>query len=215
MQSSSELEGKSFFQSRKLCPSIAIDRKQLYRELGERVTLERQKLEHDVFLRLLLDSEREILRYVMAIVPRADDAREIFQETAVALWKQIEKYDPSQPFTPWACRFAANKAKEYLRKQGRWKGFLDEDIATALLARREQLAPELDRRVGPLRDCLREMPDEIQALIQKYYFDQASIEATAAEVGQSVDAIYKSLQRSRIALLKCINGKLATMEVSP
>ena len=112
-----------------------------------------------------LDSEREILRYVMAIVPRADDAREIFQETAVALWKQIEKYDPSQPFTPWACRFAANKAKEYLRKQGRWKGFLDEDIATALLARREQLAPELDRRVGPLRDCLREMPDEIQALI--------------------------------------------------
>ena len=121
MQSSSELEGKSFFQSRKLCPSIAIDRKQLYRELGERVTLERQKLEHDVFLRLLLDSEREILRYVMAIVPRADDAREIFQETAVALWKQIEKYDPSLPFTPWACRFAANKAKEYLRKQGRWK----------------------------------------------------------------------------------------------
>ncbi|MEM7559704.1 MAG: sigma-70 family RNA polymerase sigma factor [Planctomycetota bacterium] len=84
-----------------------------------------EQLKHDEFLRLLLSSERQILRYIMAIIPRVADAQEIFQETAVALWKEIDKYDPSAPFTPWACRFAANKAKEHLRKQGRWKGFLD------------------------------------------------------------------------------------------
>ena len=148
----------------------------------------------------------------MAIVPRTADAQEILQETAIALWKQIDRYDPAQPFTPWACRFAANKAKEHLRDQGRWKGFLDDEIAAALLARRNQLAPELDRRVGPLHECLSELPEKNRAVIRKYYFDQASIEETAEEVGRSIDAVYKSLQRIRSALMRCINGKAASLE---
>ena len=175
--------------------------------------MDTQRLEHDDFLRLLLKSEREILRYVMAMVPQAGDAQEVFQETAVALWKQIDKYDPSQPFTPWACRFAANKAKEHFRSRSRWSGFLDEDVASLLLARREELAPDLDRRVGPLRDCLGGLSKNNRRLIEKYYFDQASVEETASEVGRSVAAIYKSLQRIRSALMDCVNSKLTSPEV--
>lgn len=173
-----------------------------------------KRLEHEDFLRLLLRSEREILRYIMAIVPQAGDAQEVFQETAIALWKQIDKYDPSKTFTPWACRFAANKAKEHLRRIGRWNGFLNEDIASMLLARREELAPALDQRVVPLRDCLNELTKNNRGLIEKYYFDQASVEETASEVGRSVAATYKSLQRIRTALMECINGKLAIQEAS-
>ncbi|MEM1069896.1 MAG: sigma-70 family RNA polymerase sigma factor, partial [Planctomycetota bacterium] len=170
-------------------------------------------LKHDDFLRLLLKSEREIQRYVMAIVPHAADAQEIVQETAVALWKQIDKYDPSQPFTPWACRFAAIKAKEHLRKQSRWKSFLDEDVAAALLARREQTAPELDRRVVPLRDCLSKLSSTNRSLIEKYYFDQAQVEEIANQLDRSAAALYKSLQRIRAALMDCVNGKLTSPEV--
>lgn len=169
-------------------------------------------LEHDDFLRLLLQSEREIVRYVMVLIPNAADAQEVFQETAVALWKQIDKYDPSLPFTPWACRFAANKAKEYLRKKGRWSGFLDEDVASLLVARRSEVAPELDRRVEPLRDCLTELPSPARTLIQQYYFDQTSIEEIAGRLERSVAALYKSLQRTRSALMACVEGKLAGPE---
>lgn len=154
------------------------------------------------------------MRYVMAIVPRRVDAQEILQETAIALWKNVEKYDPSKPFVPWAFRFAANKAKEHLRKQGRWNGFLDEEIASVLLARREQLAPELDCRIEPLRDCLSELSNNNRVLIEKYYFDQVSIEETAQAVNRSVDAVYKSLQRIRASLTQCISGKLASSGVS-
>lgn len=176
--------------------------------------MDTQRLEHDDFLRLLLRSEREVLRYIMAIVPQAGDAQEVFQETAVALWKQIDKYDPSKPFTPWACRFAANKAREHLRNSGRWNGFLNEDIASMLLARREELAPNFDQRVVPLRDCLSELTKNNRTLIEKYYFDQASVEEAASEVGRSVAATYKSLQRIRAALMECIDGKLASPEAS-
>lgn len=150
----------------------------------------------------------------MAIVPSLTDAQEILQETAIALWKQFDNYDPSKPFTPWACRFAANKAKGHLRKQGRWKSFLDEEIASTLLARREQLAPELDRRLGPLKDCLGQLTPNNRALIETYYFDQASIDDTASKVGRSVAAVYKSLQRIRATLMECISNKLASSGVS-
>lgn len=176
--------------------------------------MDTQRLEHDDFLRLLLGGEREILRYIMAIVPQAGDAQEVFQETAIELWKQIDKYDPEKPFTPWACRFAAYKAKEHLRKAGRWKGFLSEDVASMLLTRREEIAPDLDQRVGPLRDCMNELTDSNRRLIETYYFDQASVEQSAGEVGRSVAATYKSLQRIRTALMDCINGKLAVRGVS-
>ena len=170
------------------------------------------QLKHDDFLRLLLKSEREILRYVLAIVPHVPDAQEIVQETAIALWKQIDRYDPSLPFTPWACRFAANKAKEHLRKQGRWSGFLNEEVASTLLARREEIRPELDRRMEPLRDCLSELPSRNRSLIEKYYFDQVTVEEISQGVGRSAEAIYKSLQRIRATLMDCVSGKLTVQE---
>lgn len=176
--------------------------------------MDKKRLAHDDFLRLLLKSEREILRYVMAIVPQAGDAQEIVQETAVALWKQIDKYDPSKPFAPWACRFAANKAKEHLRKNGRWNGFLNEEVASVLLARREEIAPELDKRVVPLRHCLNELTANNRKLIEKYYFDQATVEDVASEVDRSIAATYKSLQRIRAVLMECINSRLRSPEAS-
>lgn len=172
------------------------------------------EIKHEDFIRLLLKSEREMLRYVMTIVPQLADAQEILQETAVALWKKIDQYDSSLPFTPWACRFAANKAKEHLRKQGRWAGFLDEDVAALLLTRREQISESLDRRIGPLRECLGDLPQRSQTVIRQYYFDQTPIGEISRSAGRSVDALYKSLQRIRSVLMDCIDGKLASLEAS-
>ena len=52
------------------------------------------------FLRLFLSSERELFRYVAALVANVDDAEEIVQQTAVVLWEKFDQYDHRQPFTP-------------------------------------------------------------------------------------------------------------------
>src|SRR5205807_7021283 len=68
------------------------------------------------FLSLFLRSEREVYRYVAALVPNVADAEDIVQETALSLWEKFDAYDPSHPFTPWACRFALNKAKQWIER---------------------------------------------------------------------------------------------------
>ena len=58
------------------------------------------------FVRHFAGAEHEIYRYVLALVPNGSDAQDIVQETAVALWRKFDEYNPNEPFIPWACRFA-------------------------------------------------------------------------------------------------------------
>ncbi|QDT44642.1 RNA polymerase sigma factor [Gimesia alba] len=65
------------------------------------------------FLRVFLANEREIQRYVAALIPARADAQEIVQQTAILLWEKFDKYDRSRPFAPWACRFALNVSRQW------------------------------------------------------------------------------------------------------
>src|SRR5438093_13667452 len=96
------------------------------------------------FLSLFLRSEREIFRYVAVLVPNVADAEDIVQQTALALWEKFDAYDPNQPFTPWACRFALNKARQWIERRQRWQALLDGGLVEALAQRREELRPALE-----------------------------------------------------------------------
>src|SRR3954454_5312614 len=84
------------------------------------------------FLSLFLRSEREIFRYVAALVPNVTDAEDIVQQTALALWEKFAFYDTAQPFTPWACRFALNKARQWIERRQRWQILLERGLAEEL-----------------------------------------------------------------------------------
>lgn len=168
------------------------------------------RMTHEQFMRLFLQSERELLRYVMAIVPNVTDARDVVQDTALALWKQIDKYDPARPFIPWACRFALNEARMFLRTDARRRRrCLAEDVVHLLEARRVEVADDLDARRQHLATCMEALPERHRCVVQGYYFDDETVETLAARLGKTVDAIYKALQRIRQALQQCIEQKLS------
>src|ERR1041384_7353770 len=90
------------------------------------------------FLSLFLRSEREVFRYVAALVPNMADAEDIVQQTALALWEKFDAYDTNQPFTPWACRFALNKTKQWIERRQRWQALLEGGLAEELARGREE-----------------------------------------------------------------------------
>ena len=53
-----------------------------------------------------MSHEKQIYRYILSLMPHSQDARDVLQETAIALYNKIDDYDPSRPFAPWAFRFA-------------------------------------------------------------------------------------------------------------
>jgi RNA polymerase sigma-70 factor, ECF subfamily len=158
------------------------------------------------FLSLFLRSEREIFRYVAALVPNVADAEDIVQQTALVLWEKFDAYDPKLPFTPWACRFALNKTRQWLERRQRWQALLEGGLAEELAQRREELRPEFDSRLRHLERCLGKLPVEQLSLVEGYYYRRDGIENLATNSGRTVAATYKLLQRVRLALQVCIEN---------
>src|SRR5512138_178395 len=159
------------------------------------------------FLSLFLRSEREIFRYVAALVPNITDAEDIVQQTAMSLWEKFDAYDPSQPFTPWACRFALNKARQWIERRQRWQALLDHGLAEELAQRRQELQPEFEQRLKHLEGCLGKLPAGQRSLLQGYYYERASVETLAQRSGRSEAATYKMLQRIRHVLQVCVEDQ--------
>jgi len=158
------------------------------------------------FLSLFLRSEREIFRYVAVLVPNVADAEDIVQQTALALWEKFGAYDPNQPFTPWACRFALNKARQWIERRQRWQALLEGGLAEELAQRRDELRPEIEIRLKHLEGCVNKLPEEQRSLVGGYYFRRDTIEKLAAGSSRTVAATYKTLQRVRQALQSCIEA---------
>jgi len=164
-------------------------------------------VQHERFMRLFVEHEREVLRYVLAVVPHLPDARDIVQETAVALWRKMTEYDPTRPFLPWACRFASIEIRRFLRRAEQQRRLLDEQAVEVLLARQKERAASLTTRRAYLRECLEELPPPQRQLVRGYYWEEQDVDALASQTGRSTEAVYKALQRIRQALFECMHRK--------
>ena len=162
---------------------------------------------HKDFIRLFLEAEKDLLRYVMVMIPNVADARDVVQETAVALWDKIDRYDPEKPFAPWACRFALNEAKMFLRKKSRQKRLADE-VVNLLEIERMENSNRLDARKHFLKECIKVLPKKNAEIVNDYYFNELSVDELAKRFEKSVEAVYKTLQRVRQALHSCIENKI-------
>src|SRR5262249_44767219 len=146
------------------------------------------------------------------LVPSVADAEEILQQTAVELWKKFDQYNPQQPFTPWACRFALNVVKQWVASRQRWQSLLEGRLAEELVNRRDQLRPQFESRLIHLDQCLEKLPSEQRGIVEAYYFHRQSIDMIAAETRRSVESVYKTLQRIRLMLRQCIERAEQTGE---
>ena len=148
----------------------------------------------------------DLFRYVAALVPNIGDAEDIVQQTAIALWEKFEAYDPEKPFTPWACRFALNKTKQWLERRQRWQALLEGGLAEELAQRREELRPEIETRLKHLEGCLSKLPEEQRSIVEGYYYRRDGVEKLAEQSDRTVAATYKTLQRIREALQLCMEN---------
>jgi RNA polymerase sigma-70 factor (ECF subfamily) len=165
--------------------------------------------DHTRFIQLLVRHEHDLLRFVLPLVGNLEDARDVMQEAAVNLWKKFDEYDSSQPFLPWARRFAYYAALMYRRKHRRFS-FLTEELAESLAERQEQQELQWERRRQAMESCLSLLPDEDRRLLERRYADsKVPMHQQAAGSGQTANMLYKALARIRRQLAECVTRRLA------
>lgn len=163
---------------------------------------------HERFMRLFLAHEPALLRSVLVFVPHRADARDIVQETAVALWRHFPAYDPERPFLNWACGFARIEVRRFLRTRQR-RAQLSEAAAAALMTEDDAGAAWNEDRERRLQSCRERLAPGQRQLLDEYYINELPVTELARRHARSEEAVYKMLQRIRHALLECMERKEA------
>jgi RNA polymerase sigma-70 factor (ECF subfamily) len=165
--------------------------------------------ETERFVRLFAAGQRELLRYILALVPDTDDAHEILQETAVDLWKKFDEYDTDCPFVPWGCRFAYYRVLKFREKKLRQRKFLSVEALELLAAeRREHDLDQLEDRRRALAACLKQLGDAERLLVEQRYSRRMPVAQLSEVTGRNVSTIYKALERIRRRLFDCISRRM-------
>lgn len=162
-----------------------------------------------------------LFAYISAHTGRTSIADDVFQKTMLEAWACFDKYDPQLPPGPWLRGIARNMMKSQERDDARvWRRL--EKVAAQRLDQHfdyieEKARLEFAEVIDALNDCLRELDPLYRAPLQSCYWAGLSVKDTAKEVGLTLEACKKRLQRGREMLRSCMTGKgvLAPPEASP
>jgi RNA polymerase sigma-70 factor (ECF subfamily) len=164
----------------------------------------------ELLVRLLTRHQEEIFRHIFALIPHEEDARDVLQETSVALYRKFADFDPAKPFLPWAYRFAELEVFKQRERNVRGNRHFNRELVEQLAREREPLDALMHARLIALEHCLEELPPGDRALIRQRYHDQTRIEELVKLSGASRRTLFRNLDRVRRVLMDCISRRLGS-----
>ncbi len=173
---------------------------------------------NEQFVLLFAEHEVDLRSYVLALLPRWDDAREVMQQVSLLLWRKFDQFDggedPHRAFIRWGCQIADYEVLNFRRKRQRDRLLFSDELLQTLADTRLAHQDGLELRREALARCLGRLSTRDRELIARRYVEGAKAKDLAAERGQPADTIYKALRQIRLRLHECINRTLRMGERS-
>lgn len=144
-----------------------------------------------------------LFAYVYSLLPRREDAEDVFQRTSVVLWQKIATWDPGVEFLSWACGVAFYEVRNFIRVASRDRLRFGEALLGTIARERAATLKQRDERVAALQQCLKKLDQGERELLQKAYVDEESIRELARRDGQAAQTLYNRLNLVRKRLLNC------------
>ena len=159
------------------------------------------------FTALMRRHKDRLYRVIRHYVGDGDEAYDLLQESFVAAWRALARYDPARPFPAWLTQIAITKCRDWSRRRAvrrlirpLWpandaeaESVPDPEASPETLTADRQALRDLDRAIAALPPKLKE-PLILTAL------DGLSHAEAAAILGTTAKAIEVRVYRARAAL---------------
>lgn len=174
------------------------------------------------FEELLGRHEEKIYRVAMRFTRNETDAQEILQETFLAAWRNLDKFEGKSQFASWLYRVAANAALMLLRSRRRHPQIAVEDVEPQ---RFDEAAKDAGAAFGGadwsqrpdeqfqseelrhnIQDAVEALPESQKAVFLLRDVDGLSTEETGELLGITVPTVKTRLHRARLALRSAITS---------
>lgn len=168
--------------------------------------------DREEFVRLLVKHELYVRAYILSLVPAWADADEIFQETCVRLYQQIDNWDCTKSFRAWACTVAYYEVLTHRKVSQQRRSRFGQELLDIIARQHELGSDDLDTRSEALRTCLEKLSPENRRILDLVYRDELAVEQVAEQSNRTVAATYKALARVRKLLRDCVDRTVRMLE---
>lgn len=148
----------------------------------------------------LIDRYKEaVYRHCFAIVRNEDAAEDIAQETFIAAYYNLHKYNPTYSLATWLFKIGTNKCLNFLRAESKVIQHSDELIATIASTGKSPHTASLD---AELHQAVSNLRPHYQAVISLHYWQGLSYADTALAMGAPINSVRVWIKRAKEQLRK-------------
>ena len=146
---------------------------------------------------------------VTKLIPCKEDAEEVYQDVFIKAFRNIKSFDKSKAsLRTWLCRIAYNESINYLKRKNVPLMYVD-DCEVSLDSLIDEMAvfsmyQQDEQTIKMIELALQQLPNEEQALVMMFYFDDMSIKEIAYVTGSQPSTIGSRLYRIRQKLYHII-----------
>ncbi len=176
---------------------------------------DRQPLANDrqeEFVGLLSEHDRGVMLFILSLVPNWADAEEIHQETNIKLWQEFGKFQSGSDFGKWARTIARYQVLAFIKREQRNWLRMNQQAMDLVATKVAVMADQEKTRPVMLAECVEELSSSSRKLVRLHYTVGKKIRDIARELKCTPDAVYKTLQRVRLELRRCVDRKLSERE---
>ena len=161
------------------------------------------------FMRLFTRHQGALRCFVRTLLPSWDDVDEVMQDVSIVAWTKFGRFDPQTDFARWAATIARYEVLNYRRAKARDRLVFDEDLIQLLADECQEDFARSEQERRALDGCLDKLPAHQREIVLRGYSEGQKIKPLAEEIGVSPNALYNTLGRLRLILLRCIEETLA------
>ncbi|MFT5127233.1 MAG: RNA polymerase sigma-70 factor (ECF subfamily) [Rhodothermales bacterium] len=166
--------------------------------------------EDDAFVELIEAHQLHLRAYIAGKVLRVDDIDDIAQETIVAAFQHLDRFELDRDFAAWLRGIARFKVMNHLRGAGRRENakqrFRDQ-VDVILHNAFEEATSSCCDSISALRSCISKLPERSQRVVRAG-LEGSKAERLASEYGTSPAAIYNLQYRANKTLRHCVRREL-------
>jgi RNA polymerase sigma factor (sigma-70 family) len=144
----------------------------------------------------------------LKIVKRPEDAEDITQEAFVKAYRSLKGFKREARFSTWLYRIVYNMSISFLRRSKKKVLAENEDfVKMSISSYSEETDKEnMELKIEALKRATDMLPDDEQAIITLYYYDNFNIDDIASVMNLTASNVKVKLHRSRKKLCGIIQG---------
>jgi RNA polymerase sigma-70 factor (ECF subfamily) len=166
--------------------------------------------EHEAFAELMEPYELTLRAYIAGKLLHATDVDDVYQETLLAAYQHLERFDQERDFLAWLRGVARFKVMNHMRGAGRRQGALQrfrEQVDVLIHDAYEAAFDDGADSITALRSCIGKLPERSRRVVESG-LEGNKAECLAAEYSTTLPAIYNLQYRANKTLRRCVRQEL-------